>query len=119
MTGFRKSSNFSTKLKYITTESASVMTYCRHMTQILCTNILFIQHNKIKVVKLPLTGCGGPWSCETSRLPHFLCNWLTDSGEVVSPMYQLPFNSRKIPGINSYYWPQGHRGDGRIRSTEV
>jgi hypothetical protein len=30
------------------------------------------------------TGCGGPQGCETSRLPHFLHNRLTDGGEVVS-----------------------------------
>jgi hypothetical protein len=31
---------------------------------------------------IPVTGRGGPQSCETSRLPHFLDNRLTDGGEV-------------------------------------
>jgi hypothetical protein len=32
----------------------------------------------------PVTGHGGPYSCETSRLSHFLENRLTDGGDVVS-----------------------------------
>jgi hypothetical protein len=32
---------------------------------------------------IPVTGRSGPWSCVTSRLPHFLDNRLTDGGEVV------------------------------------
>jgi hypothetical protein len=31
---------------------------------------------------IPITGRGGPYGCETSRLPHFLGNRLTDGGEV-------------------------------------
>jgi hypothetical protein len=33
---------------------------------------------------VPVTGRGGLYGCETSRLPHFLENRLTDGGEVVS-----------------------------------
>jgi hypothetical protein len=33
---------------------------------------------------IPITGCGGPWSCETSRLPHSLDSRLTDGSETVS-----------------------------------
>jgi hypothetical protein len=39
---------------------------------------------------IPVTGRGGPCGCETSRLPHFLDNWLTDGDEVVSLTCQLP-----------------------------
>jgi hypothetical protein len=47
---------------------------------------------------VPVTGRGGPQCCETSRLPHFLENWLTDGGEVVSFMRRRPpSNPRKIP----------------------
>jgi hypothetical protein len=40
---------------------------------------------KVKICKaIPVTGRGGPLGCNTSRLPHFLDNRLTDGGEVVS-----------------------------------
>jgi hypothetical protein len=34
--------------------------------------------------KYPVTGCGGPDSCDMSKLLHFLDNQLTDGGEVIS-----------------------------------
>jgi hypothetical protein len=40
----------------------------------------------VKVKAAPVTGRGGPQGWETSRLPHFLDNQLTDGGEVVSLM---------------------------------
>jgi hypothetical protein len=40
---------------------------------------------------------GGPYSCETLRLPHFLDNLLTDAGEVVNLNRWPPFTTRKIP----------------------
>jgi hypothetical protein len=46
---------------------------------------------------IPVRGRGGPYGCETSRLPHFLDNRLAD-GVVVSPTRRPPFNTRKIPG---------------------
>jgi hypothetical protein len=42
---------------------------------------------KVKDKVIPVTGHGGPYGCETSRLPHFLDSWLTDGGEVVSLMF--------------------------------
>jgi hypothetical protein len=35
---------------------------------------------------MPVPGRGGPQGCETSRLPQFLDNRLTDGGEVFSLM---------------------------------
>jgi hypothetical protein len=46
---------------------------------------------------IPVTGREGPEGCETSRLPHFPDNRLTDGGEVVSPTRRPPFTPRKIP----------------------
>jgi hypothetical protein len=54
---------------------------------------------KEKGKAIPVTSRGGPWGCETSRLPHFLDSRLTDGDEVVSR-------------------PQGHSAVGRIMSTE-
>jgi hypothetical protein len=46
---------------------------------------------KVKVSKaIPVTGCGGPQGCETSRFPHFADNLLTDGGEVVK-LTLLPY----------------------------
>jgi hypothetical protein len=53
-------------------------------------NAPYIYMKKKKKGKtIPLTGCGGPQGCEVLRLPHFLDNWLTDGGEVVSLMHWL------------------------------
>jgi hypothetical protein len=43
---------------------------------------------------IPVTGHKGPWGCETSRLPHFLENWLRDGSEV-SLMRWPSFITRK------------------------
>jgi hypothetical protein len=49
---------------------------------------------------IPVTGREGPEGCETSRLPHFLDNRLTNGGEVVSSTRPPPFTPRKIPRTN-------------------
>jgi hypothetical protein len=67
---------------------------------------------------IPITGRGGQQDCETSRIPHFLDNRLTDVGEVVSLTRRPPFIRRKIPGTHFYLRlirPQGHSAAGRIR----
>jgi hypothetical protein len=38
----------------------------------------------VKVKAIPVTSRGSPLGCETSRLPQFLDNRLTDGGKVVS-----------------------------------
>jgi hypothetical protein len=43
---------------------------------------------------IPVTDRGGSYGCETSRLPRFLHNQLSDGGEVVSLMHRPPL----IPG---------------------
>jgi hypothetical protein len=43
---------------------------------------------------------GGPRGCETSKLPHFLDNRLTDGGEVVNLRAGRIFTLRKIPGTD-------------------
>jgi hypothetical protein len=48
----------------------------------------------------------------TSRLPHFLDNWITDGGEVVSLDRRPHFNPRKCSG--TYF----HSTAGRIRSIK-
>jgi hypothetical protein len=42
-----------------------------------------------------MTGRGGPQGCETSRLPHFLHNRLTDGDEVVSLTRQAIIVTRR------------------------
>jgi hypothetical protein len=48
----------------------------------------------------PATSREGPQGRETSRLPHFLDNRLTDGGNVVSLTRRPPLTSRKIPGAH-------------------
>jgi hypothetical protein len=55
----------------------------------------------VKGKAIPVTGHGGPDGCETSRLPHFLDNRLTDGGEVVNLTCRPPFTPRKISGTDS------------------
>jgi hypothetical protein len=55
---------------------------------------------KKKSKAIPVTGRGGPYGCETSRLSHFLDTRLTDRGEVVNLMRRQPFTPRKILGTH-------------------
>jgi hypothetical protein len=63
-----------------------VATVCLHQTEQLrkrnATEGETTGNKKGKV--FPVTGRGGPQGCETSRLPHFLNNRLTDGGEIIS-----------------------------------
>jgi hypothetical protein len=51
------------------------------------TLLTYILHYVSKGKGIPVTCRGGPYDCETSRLPHFLENWLTGGGEVVRLRY--------------------------------
>jgi hypothetical protein len=76
---------------------------------------------KVKGKSIPVTGHEGPYGCETSRLPQFSRNRLTDGGEIVSPTRRPSFTPMKIPGTHFCYRlirPQGHSAAGRIRSIE-
>jgi hypothetical protein len=77
--------------------------------------------NVKKGKSIPVTGYRVPQGCETSRLPHFLDNWLTDNSEVISLMRQPPFTPRNIPGTYFCYklsQPQAHSMAERIRATK-
>jgi hypothetical protein len=47
-----------------------------------------------------VTGRGGPYGCETSRIQHCLDSRLIDGAEVVSP--DLALSPRKIPSTHFY-----------------
>jgi hypothetical protein len=50
---------------------------------------------------IPITVHGGPESCEMSRLPHFLGNWLTSGGEVKVSLTYRP--APHYPQEDSWY----------------
>jgi hypothetical protein len=54
---------------------------------------------KVQGKAIPVAGRGGPQGCEMLRLPHFLDNWLTDGGKVVS----LTLRPHLYPQENSWY----------------
>jgi hypothetical protein len=60
--------------------------------------VLIIVRKKRKAI--PVTGRVVPYGFETSRLPHFLDNRLTDGGKFVSLTRRAPFTTRKIPGAH-------------------
>jgi hypothetical protein len=66
-------------------------------------DMIFVKSCKIPLLSkgkaIPVTGCEGPSGCETSRLPHFLDNRLTEGGEVVS----LTLRQLIIPQEDSWY----------------
>jgi hypothetical protein len=68
---------------------------------------IYIQSNNNKFIDKSKTnadtGRGGPWGYDTSRIPYFLNNRLTDSGEVVSVTCRPRFTPRKILGYSFLY----------------
>jgi hypothetical protein len=70
---------------------------------------------------LPVTFRGNRQVCETSRLPHFLENRLTDGGKVVSLKQGPSFTVRQIFGTcfcQNLSRSQEHNAAGRITATE-
>jgi hypothetical protein len=61
---------------------------------------IYLGTDFVKDKAIPVRDRGGPYGCETSRLPHFLDNRFTDGGEVVSLMHRPPFTPRKTPGTH-------------------
>jgi hypothetical protein len=58
----------------------------------------YIRQKKVNAISV--TGHGSPYGYETSRVPHFLDNRLTDGGEFDSLTRRPPFIPRKIPGTH-------------------
>jgi hypothetical protein len=63
-------------------------------------NLTLVKKEKGKAILA--TGREDPWGCETSKLPHFLDNRLTDGGEAVSLTRRPSFTLPKIPGTHLY-----------------
>jgi hypothetical protein len=74
--------------------------------------------SKAKAIRV--TGLGGPQGCETSRLPHFLDNRLTDWSKIFSLTLRRAFTPGRFLVLISVRCcqPQGHSAAGRIRSIE-
>jgi hypothetical protein len=53
-----------------------------------------ISYEGKNVKGVSVTGCGSPYGCKTSRLPHFLDNRLTDGGKV-SLTHRPPLSLQK------------------------
>jgi hypothetical protein len=58
-------------------------------------NSSFLKYGKA----IPVPGHGGPWGCETLRVPQYLDIRLTDGGRVVSLRRRPPFT----PQESSWY----------------
>jgi hypothetical protein len=70
------------------------------------SRITYMHRKTVKGTKgkaIPVTGRGGPYGSETSRLPQFLDNRLTDGGEFVSLTHRPRFTPRKIAGTHFCY----------------
>jgi hypothetical protein len=50
----------------------------------------------LKGKAIPVAGHESPYGCETSRIPHFLENRLTNGGEAVSPTRRPPFTHQEV-----------------------
>jgi hypothetical protein len=84
-----------TRISQRTVGTFTLAAKCKHKPQRTVHGICYVKGKAI-----PVTGREGPEGCETSRLPHYLDNRLTDGGEVVSLTRRPPFTPRKIPGTH-------------------
>jgi hypothetical protein len=76
-----------------------------HLKRIIYDLTMKISRTILHHAKRQSYPCNRPWRTihlETSRLPHFLDNRLTDDGEVVSLTRRPPFPPRMIPGTHFY-----------------
>jgi hypothetical protein len=88
-----------------------------HLIKDFCAMLM----SPIKGKTITVAGHGDPYGCETSRLPYFLENRLTDGGEFVSLTRWPPFTPKNIAGTHfclRLSRPQGLSAAGRIRSIE-
>jgi hypothetical protein len=60
---------------------------------------IYLRTDFVKCKVISVTDLGGPYGCETSRLPHFLDNRFINGGKVVSITRQQLFT----PQENSWY----------------
>jgi hypothetical protein len=85
---------------------------CKYVSQF--KYLVKIKWNKSKAI--PVTDCGGPQGCETSRLPHFLDSQLGEGSEVVSltrwACFTPPWRSLVLILL------EGRSAAGRIRAIK-
>jgi hypothetical protein len=72
---------------------------------------------KQKNKALPVTGCGGLNVCKIFRFSHSLDKWLTDGGEVISPIHRpRSASQRHLLFLSLVLIPvRGWAAAGRIR----
>jgi hypothetical protein len=82
-------------------KSGQAITYTMEGQKEIISHYSYYYYKGKKGKAIPVTVREGPYGCETSRIPHFLNNRLTDGSEAVSltrrPAALYP---RKIPGTH-------------------
>jgi hypothetical protein len=65
------------------------------LTKLFTTFLYFSLFNSVKGKVIPVPGRGGPYGCETLRVPQYLDNRITDGSKVVSLMPRPPFTAQE------------------------